>query len=74
MKIKLNTFDKIKAFAQKVIKFESDINICKGSIVYDAKSIMGVMALDTSEYVEVEILSKDNDEIKKFKEEMGEFA
>lgn len=74
MKIKLNTFDKIKAFAQKVIKFESDINICKGSIVYDAKSIMGVMALDTSEYVEVEILSKDSDEIKKFKEEMGEFA
>lgn len=74
MKIKLDTFDKIKSFAKKVTKFESDVNICKGSICYDAKSIMGVMALDTSEYVEVDILSDNNDEIEKFNKEMEEFV
>lgn len=74
MKIKLDSFDKIKTFAQKVMKFESDINICKGSIIYDAKSILGVMALDTNEYVIVEILSIDNDEVERFNKEMEEFS
>lgn len=74
MKIKLDTFEKIKSFAQKVVKFESDVDIIKGSIVYDAKSILGVMALDTSEYIYVEILSKDDDEIENFNKEMREFV
>lgn len=74
MKIKLDTFNKIKSFSEKVIKFESDVNIYKGSVCYDAKSFIGVMSLDTSEYVNVEILSNDNDEIEKFNKDMEEFV
>lgn len=71
--VKINDLGILKKFAFVVSQFESDINIIKGRIKYDAKSIMGVLAIDTSSGVMVEILSDDEEEIKRFVEAMEEF-
>lgn len=73
VKIKLMNFDQMKRYAQEVIKFCSDVNIIKGAVVYDGKSIMAVLALGTLDDIYVEILSEDEDEIKEFNEVMKEF-
>ena len=73
VKIKISDFVQLKQFAFAVAQFESDINIIKGRIKYDAKSIMGVLAIDTSDGVIVEILSDDEEEISKFIESMEVF-
>lgn len=73
VEIRLNKIEQIKRFAKKVCYFESDINIIKGHICYDAKSIMAIFAMDTSVGTKVEIISNDDEEIKRFIEEMKEF-
>ena len=42
--IRLDSIDTIREFAKYVVTFKSDINIIKGSVVYDAKSILCGMA------------------------------
>lgn len=44
----------------------SDINIISGNICIDAKSIIGVTSLDLSKEYNVEIITHDEDEKKKF--------
>lgn len=73
VEIKINDIVQLKKFAVAVSQFESNVNIYKGRIVYDAKSIMGVIAIDTSNGVFVEIESDDEEEIAKFKNCMEEF-
>ena len=73
VKIKINDFGMLKRFAFAVAQFESDINIVKGRIKCDAKSIMGVLAIDTSDGAMAEIISDDEEEIKRFIEAMEEF-
>lgn len=74
MTIKLDTFEKIKNFAQKVVKFESDVNLSRGSQYFDAKSILSVFVLlDMTKPVEVQIISSNEDEITNFIEAMKEF-
>lgn len=73
IKIKLETFDDIKIFASKIVRVESEVDIIKGSRVYDAKSIMGVLNMGTLDGVFVEIHSDDEEEIKFFNELMEEF-
>lgn len=73
LKIKLSTFDEIKIFADKVTMLASDVDIIKGSVVYDAKSIMAIFNMGTLEGVYIEIHSDDEKEIVKFNEIMKEF-
>lgn len=73
LQIRLNTFEEIKKFANKVTKLYSDVDIIKGSVVYDAKSIMGVINMGTLDGVYVEIHSDDEKEIEYFNELMSEF-
>ena len=72
--IKLDTFEKIKDFAQKVVTFESDINLRRGSQYFDAKSILSVFVLlDMTKPVEVELISSDEEELIRFIDTMKVF-
>ena len=74
VQIRLNTMDEIRRFANKVVQVESNVDIIKGSVVYDAKSIMAIFAMGTLDSVYVEIQSEDEREIEYFNELMKEFA
>lgn len=72
--IDLDSMDDIKDFANLVVTYDSDINIYRGSNMYDAKSILAIFALDTNVPRYVEIISDDQDEIAKFKNDMKRFS
>lgn len=73
IKINLNDFSKIKRFVQIAQSFYSDIDIVKGNVCLDGKSLLGVMALDLSENVYVRIISDDVAENRRFDAVMEEF-
>ena len=72
--IDLDSMDDIKDFANLVVTYDSDINIYRGSNMYDAKSILAIFALDTNVPRYVEIISDDQDEIARFKNDMNRFS
>ena len=69
----LNTLEKVKNFSEKVILFDSDIDVLRGRYVIDAKSTLGIFTIDLTLPVEVEIHSSDENEIRRFNKEMEEF-
>ena len=71
--IVLKEYDKIKKFINEVVKFDSDVDLVKGSYTVDSKSIMGIFTVDLSEPVDVVIHSDNEEEVKKFNEVMKEF-
>lgn len=71
--INLNSVESIKQFIKIVTNFTEDIDIISGRFKIDAKSIMGIFALDLAKPVEVEILSDESDVIAKFSESISEF-
>lgn len=72
--INLSTADKIKKFANDVIKIESDVYFVKNERFYNAKSVISVMVLlDMSKDVVVQLMSFDENEIEKFKSIMEEY-
>jgi phosphotransferase system HPr-like phosphotransfer protein len=71
--IYLNTIDKVKNFSNKVINFDSDIDISTGRYIVDSKSIMAIFSLNLSKPLTVEIHSDDEDEIRRFNEFVEEF-
>ena len=73
VEIKLNEFNKIKEFASVVCSFESDINIERGRIIYDAKSIMALFALGTYKPIKVTIIPINEKERISFINEMEYF-
>ena len=73
IKVNLKEIEKIKKFVKIVRMFKSDIDIMTDRAIVDAKSILGIYALDLSQNTYVQIISNDIDEYNKFKEEMKEF-
>lgn len=73
IEINLNNPEKIKRFLQVVRTFMSDVDIMKGRVVLDAKSVMGVWGLNLSSPVFVSINSDNVEEIRKFDAAMEEF-
>ena len=74
IRIDIRNIDVLRNFVHKVSQFDSDVNIIKGSNVFDAKSLFGVIDIApdlTNTYVE--ILTNDQDEIEKFNVMMEEF-
>lgn len=74
-KIKINFKDAnmIKDFVKTVERYNSDVDIITGRTVIDAKSIIGIFALDLSDDIYVQIISGDVAECRKFEAEMEEF-
>ena len=72
-KVNLNKPEVVKRFLQVARTFFSDIDIMTESAVLDAKSIMGVYALDLSKDMYVRIISDDVEECRRFDAAMEEF-
>lgn len=74
-KIKINLKDasKIKEFIKVARSFMSDIDIMTERAVVDAKSVLGIYALNLSDDTYVRIISDDVNECRKFDAAMEEF-
>ena len=65
-KIKLVLAEDIKKFVNEARTFTSDINVRSGNYVVDGKSILGLFSINTSNPIEIELVSSDLEEIEKF--------
>ena len=72
IKIRLTDMDKIKKFITTTNKYKSDIDILKERAGIDAKSILGVYALNLSDNTYVRIISNNEAKYRKFKAKMKE--
>ena len=59
LKIKVDKISDIKDFINETIKIKEDVDLIKGRLIVDAKSVMGLMSLDLSTPVEIAIHSTD---------------
>ena len=71
--IYLSQVERVKEFVEAANKFESDVDIIMGHYVVNAKSIMGVLSLDLSGAIDVEIHSENAQEITYFNNVMLPF-
>ena len=62
MKIKLNTVTEVNDFCRIASGYESDVIVSHGKYAVDGKSLMGLYSLNLSEVLNVEFVSKDEDE------------
>lgn len=58
--VNLNSIDKVKSFVKDITKYENDFDLVSGRYLVDAKSIMGIFALDLSKPLKLNIHSQDN--------------
>lgn len=64
VEICLDSIDKVKAFVNEIIRFDSEFDLISGRYVIDAKSIMGIFSLDLSKPITLNIHAEKNlDEI-----------
>lgn len=71
--IKFNNPGEIVDFINICSKYISDINIYNGHIVVDAKSIVSMFKIAEGKYIEVEMISYDEDEIKRFENDIEKY-
>ena len=55
--VNLNSIEKVKSFVKDLNKFENDFDLVSGRFAIDAKSIMGIFALDLSKPLQLNIHS-----------------
>lgn len=73
IKIKLRTPEDVTDFINICSKYISDINIYDGHIAVDAKSIISMFKIAEGKHIEVEMISCDEDEIKRFENDIKEY-
>ncbi|WP_285945786.1 HPr family phosphocarrier protein [Thomasclavelia cocleata] len=73
IKINLKNPERIKDFLKTVEKYKSDIDIMTDRATIDAKSIIGIFALDLTDDIYVQIISDNVAECRKFEAEMEQF-
>ena len=56
--VNLNSIEKVKSFVKDLNKFENDFDLVSGRFAIDAKSIMGIFALDLSKPLQLNIQSQ----------------
>lgn len=69
-KIILRNVSDVRAFVQKVIMLDYDVDLVQGRYTVDAKSIMGIFALDTLSPI---IVTAHTDDASDFFESISEF-
>ena len=73
-KIKLPKNEDVKLFFNSIVNFESDLYLCYGSKVIDAKSVMGIITLDRSKEMSLRIIEKSEGEFIQIKELMMSYG
>lgn len=58
----LRDSDNVKKFVSIVDKLDYDVDLLDGSVVVDAKSLIGVMTMDLSEKLELRLHTDNEDE------------
>ena len=66
MKVNLNNIGNLQKFVNEVSHFDNEVIAERGNYKVDAKSIMGLLSLDLSEPLEINILSGDENIIEEF--------
>ncbi len=61
--IRLTSIEEATAFVKTANQFDCDMDICRGSIIIDAKSIMGIMTLCSDTDLELIIYNNSHDEV-----------
>lgn len=68
MKVKFDKVTDVTNFINQVSKLECETDLISGRYIVDAKSIMGIFALDITKEMEFVIHSKDKNLVNLFKE------
>nr|WP_314462901.1 HPr family phosphocarrier protein [uncultured Clostridium sp.] len=61
--IRLTNIEEATAFVKTAIQFDCDMDICRGSIIIDAKSILGIMTICSDTDLELIIYNNSHDEV-----------
>lgn len=74
MKVKLNEMADVQKFVNKCSMFEDDVILSSGKYVVNGKSLLGVLSLDLSKLIDIEIDTDDISIKHVFAEYMVEFV
>ena len=66
--VKISLVDDVKKFISIVDSIDCDIDLVKGSVIVDAKSLVGVFTIDISQPTKLVIHSDDESLLNNFKE------
>lgn len=72
-KIKLNTIEEVKDFANITKKFNFHIELISGRYVVDAKSILGIFSLDLTKELTLKPYKANEDELNEFYHEVYKY-
>ncbi len=65
-KINLINNENVEKFVRKAEKCSFDINVVKDSTTVDGKSVLGIMGLDRTKSIDVQLITDNNAEADKF--------
>ena len=63
MKLTFKTPEEIYEFVNTVSKYEFDVDVRRGRVVVDAKSLLGIMHLGLNSVLDLKIHSGDSEEL-----------
>ncbi|MBR3306232.1 MAG: HPr family phosphocarrier protein [Lachnospiraceae bacterium] len=70
----IDSIDKVKAFVNKIGRFDYDFDLISGRYVIDAKSIMGVLSLDISKPIQLDIHVNDESDAAEIMKAIDEYV
>lgn len=65
MKITFKNPDEILEFVNTVSKYDFDMDLKKGRVIVDAKSLLGIMHLGLNSEIKLQVYSDDCEELQK---------
>lgn len=71
--VNLNSIEKVKAFVNKVTKFDEDLDLIRDRYVIDAKSIMGIFSLDLTKPIDLVVHTDDMDRFNIIKSTLSDY-
>ena len=69
--VNLNSIEKVKSFVKDITRYDNDFDLVSGRNLIDAKSIMGIFALDLSKPLQLNIHSQNHGD--KIAEELQDY-
>lgn len=64
IKVDLSSIDKVKNFANTLLRFDGDFDLVSDRYIVDAKSIMGIFSLDLSKPISLKISNPTEEVLK----------